>query len=777
MSMLVEIFSSIGNGVIGKIGSNALTYFAKILRKRIPSFLPVFRLERTYLRRVAKEVEKMPVIYRGIELSTRTEYVEASLNTLEGAVDSLRSTRRSIEATKLRDHDVNRAKKIVWLGEAGIGKTTLLRKTVLEMALQKITEESLIKQDGLIPIYVPLKAVSVLHPAPVLYYILNSIDYFRGYWGKKRLLRLARNQRLAIFLDGYDEIPYLDRARLIERELGVLLSNHPFLDTWHSPSRDYGEIHRAMQACRIWMTSRKEFFFAHRVSSSKASYFEVCGLVSNGDELIRKILTYYQKKIQQEGGKPLDEGAFLSSLHTGIKVGLADLSNNPLFLTILAYAIFEAMRSGENVSKVWHQGQGGIISACTNQLLLDMDKEKFEPISSIDRFRLLSNRARWAHQKLLILRRIAWCGYERGIAIYSSIEIERVARELVHDAKGMQDRDDIMRGIGSDDFSVNVVAQICYSGVLVGVLNSEREVVYDFIHRRFRESLATQCVLEDVGIEKLYELVHVPSISELVMVVAREDGRWYQLSLAVVEKIFILDRERKEYWHVSTLLAGLFQLTAELIDKRVLFAHLMEKCIDRGVYPTLDRRLLTFLTHQAHRSIRESALIAINAAAEHSDSEKLGFCLPILRAIDPDEFEAQVEKLLEICSKLNDFARSIMTAATGRPTTYRPAVERLLARAFKEGFTPNDPVTSAAINVFLRKSVGDRIVKWDLTGVISELQKNNFTSGIIIASVISFEELVNNPLDEDDNRRGSARNRLLASRFPLDGNWRDAAVS
>ncbi|CDN88068.1 putative NTPase (NACHT family) [Hydrogenophaga intermedia] len=774
VSFFAEFCLTVGNKLMGSVGANALTYVARALRKRMPSSLNIIRLERTYLRRVAKEVEKMPVIYRGIELNTRTEYVEASLNTLTEAADSLRLPRRGHDATKLRNHEVNRARRIVWLGEAGIGKTTLLRKTVLEIASRQISEESLIKQDGLIPIYVPLKAVSVSHPAPVLYYILNSIDYFRGYWGKRRLLRLARSQRLAIFLDGYDEIPYIDKARLIESELGILLSNHLFLDTWLSPSRDYGEIQRAMQTCRIWMTSRKEFFFAHRVSLSKASCFEVCGLSSNGAELIRKILIYYQKKIKREGGKPLDEGAFLSSLHTGIKIGLADLSNNPLFLTILAYAIFEAMRNGEEVSKVWRHGQGGIISACANQLLLDMDKEKFEPISSIDRFRLVNNRARWAHQKLLIVRRIAWCGYERGIAIYNSADIERVARELVNDAKGMQDRDDILRGMGSDDFSVNVVAQICYSGILVGVLNSEREVVYDFIHRRFRESLATQCVLEDVGIERLCELIHIPSMSELGMVVAREEGRWYQVSLAVMEKIFVLDKERQEYWHVSALLAGLFQLPTDLLDKRLLFRQLLEKCFDRSVYPVLDHRLLSFLNIQTCPGVREFILTAINAAAQHSDYAKLGFCLPILLTIDPIEHEAQIERLLESCNKLNDFARSVMTAASTKATEHRVAVERLLARAFKEGFTPNDPITLATINLFLRKPGGGRIIEWDLSGVINLLQKNEIASSTIIETVISFQEQVNN-LPDEESGGGSARNRLLGSRFPLDGNWREAA--
>ncbi|WP_382158654.1 NACHT domain-containing protein [Hydrogenophaga sp. ANAO-22] len=774
MSMIAELFFSFLKGVVGRIGAEVLTQLAKALRKRLPSIFNVVQLEGVYLRRVAKEVESMPVIYRSIELSTRTEYVEASLNKLRGAADSLRS-RRGVEATKLRDYDVNRARRIVWLGEAGIGKTTLLRKTVLDIASRQINEESLIKQDGLIPVYVPLKAVSISHPAPVLHYILNSIDYFRGNWGRQRLLRLARNKRLAIFLDGYDEIPYLNNARHIERELGVLLSNDIFVDTWLSPSQNYGEIHRAMQTCRIWMTSRKEFFFAHKVSLSKASCFEVCGLPNNGDELIHKILTYYQQKIVRDGGKPLDEGAFLSSLKTGIKVGLDDLSNNPLFLTILSYAVFEAMRSGNDASNVWSHGQGGIISACANQLLLEIDKEKFEPLSSIDRFRLRSNRARWAHQKLLIVRRVAWRGYERGIAIYSLADIESVARELLNEAKGIQDRSELMRGIGSDDYSVNVVAQICYSGVLVGILNSEREVVYDFIHRRFRESLAMQCVLEDVGVERLCDLVHVPTMSELVLVVAREEGRWHQLSLATMERIFVLARERQDHWHVSVLLAGLFQLPADSTDKRYVFNQLMDKCFNRHVYPVLDRRLLDFLNQNNYSShFRDLTLASIHAAADASDSAKISFCLPILHVIDPHEHDIQVEKILDACSNLNDFARSILTTAAGKMVKHRTAVEQLLVRAFKEGLSLNDPMTLAAINIFLRKTGGGSVTEWDLSGVVSALQSMDSTSATLTMEVIAFEKQINNLPDDEDGSTGSVRNRLLTSRFHVDGSWRSA---
>lgn len=767
----------LGKSIATKIGAAVVTQLAKLLRPRLSSMFSAIQIERLYLRRVARQVERMPVIYRGIEMNPRTDYAEASLTRLANAEDSLRLSRPSSEVNRLKDYQINRVRRIVWLGEAGIGKTTLLRKVVLEIATRRFSEDSLIKEPGLVPVYVPLKAVSVLHAAPVLNYILNSIDYFRGSLGRRRFLRLALRRRLAIFLDGYDEIPYLDKERLIERELGVLLSSNYFIDTRLSPSREYGKIHRALQQCRIWVTSRKEFFFANQFALSQASCFEVQGLPSNGYELIRSILAYYKRNIAREGGEPLDEARFLDFLNTGIAEGLGDLSNNPLFLTILAYSTFQAMRAGGDVSAVWRDGQRGVIGACVNQLLLEMDKEKFESLSVIDRTRLTSNRARWSEQKFAIVRRIAWCGYERGIAMYRRSDIKAVTIEFLDEAKFLPDRDTIAGGLESEDFSVNIVAQVCYSGVLVGVRNSERELVYDFIHRRFRESLAAQCVLEDVGIEKLCESVHVPSMSELVLVVAREEGRWYQLSIAVMDAIFSLDKDRQPYWHVSVLLAGLFQLPTDPVDKPSLFGQMVERCLSRNVYPLLELRQLDFLSKgNGAAKFRGSTLDAIVVAAEQRDAPKVGFCLPILHAIDPSLYERRLEELLDVCDTTDDFARTVMTFAARRPALYRAAVERLLGRAFARELSRNDPVLLAAINTFLRKAK-DQTTQWEFEGIISRLETGGLAHVELVNSIGLFEQQVNSLPDGGVEAIGTARNRLMASRFAEASNWRDATVN
>src|SRR6185437_13831816 len=111
----------------------------------------------------------------------------------------------------------------------GYGKTSVFRHIAIR-CLQQKRRTPLLDGKRLIPIFVALKTVKA-SDYPVLDAIRQSDEYFQGDVGLRRLRRLARARRLLVFLDGYDEMPYVGGTSHVQDELstffGTCNSNAP----------------------------------------------------------------------------------------------------------------------------------------------------------------------------------------------------------------------------------------------------------------------------------------------------------------------------------------------------------------------------------------------------------------------------------------------------------------------------------------------------------------------------------------------------------------------
>ena len=134
-----------------------------------------------------------------------------------------------VAAQRIKD-----TRRALILGSAGIGKTTFLRRTALNIVAGKGRSAQFLEGEYLIPFYVPLKALDLGERSPILRYLRSNYPLLSGRSGLRRLTRLAREKKILLLLDGYDEIPFpmMDGdEHPIRAELNLLMQPSPGLNS------------------------------------------------------------------------------------------------------------------------------------------------------------------------------------------------------------------------------------------------------------------------------------------------------------------------------------------------------------------------------------------------------------------------------------------------------------------------------------------------------------------------------------------------------------------
>jgi predicted NACHT family NTPase len=178
-----------------------------------------------YLRDLHDQIKRMPFIYRDLELQVLQDSVEVELSRLD--VSSLLDTDSVSYAERDTFERLRDSRKVLLVGQAGIGKTTLFRYCILSLIAKGGGRFKLPKKDHSIPCYVPLKAISASSTNPIASYLLHNNPLFQGASGVRRLISLARDRRIMLFLDGYDEISIVAGTEGIREEIATLMGRHP----------------------------------------------------------------------------------------------------------------------------------------------------------------------------------------------------------------------------------------------------------------------------------------------------------------------------------------------------------------------------------------------------------------------------------------------------------------------------------------------------------------------------------------------------------------------
>jgi hypothetical protein len=445
--------------------------------------------ESAHFRELYGKIKDMPFLYRDLESEEILDgYVEEDKEVYD--LTALQSNKSKIIA-RFPDDRIRTTQKAILLGGPGIGKTTFVRQAILSVILGKGYSERFIAQERLVPFYVPLKAVNPTERSPVISYILDNNRYLHGKSGFKKLLSLARNKSLFLLLDGYDEIPIDEQtSHSITTELKLMMRSEAAYDN-SAIDPKCAPLYDALHHCRIWLSSRREFFEQAPViiGNTRAIAVELKGVRTHRAQLVKKIFDKFRRR-SHKYQELLNEEYFIQEIDSSDNE-FADLSFRPLFLTVMCYVYASKVIEADTYVVAWAKSMPELTLSCIDLLLVDLDKTKTKDFLGAEyaaaRTAYLRRRNDWVNEKRDFL------GYFAGHLMCdqkTSFDIAYLRQAVVGFINTLKTQTAITVQIlkEPDKFAW----QLVFSGVFVMVDRHHGAVQFDFPHRRFREVLAAR---------------------------------------------------------------------------------------------------------------------------------------------------------------------------------------------------------------------------------------------------------------------------------------------
>ncbi len=495
--------------ILGYLIGTASSLSALVLEKVLTVLAtcgPVFAF-RLHSRELLIKLKDMPFIYKDLEAEVLSDFVEVELTTLDP------STLGSTAAGDLMSsslESIKRRRKALFLGQAGVGKTTLFRYTILTLIGNKGRAGGGIDlgaifhpRERLVPFYVPLKAVDNAEQYPILRYLLGNNLILEGPRGMGRLRGVAEKRRLFVLLDGYDEIPFptigSGEKNYISEELDLIMTGR---EPTGRVSDDIKHFYRALGGCRIWLSSRKSFFERYRIDVSPPSIrfrpddfstpvaVELRGILTKRVKLVSRIFGKYKAR-SATYRDILSEEYFIQEIDRSPERDLVAMSANPLFLTVMCY-IYANKAIGHGRHDIsWTNNLQELVSQCVDLLLEDIDAYKARGLPLAERAALLRRRNAYVSEKREFLRFFAGKLVLESKNAFDQEYLLKSAISFFETHSESGSRDEIIRELKKKDPGLlNLVDQLAFSGIFVTVDRSGGRVLYDFPHRRFREVLA-----------------------------------------------------------------------------------------------------------------------------------------------------------------------------------------------------------------------------------------------------------------------------------------------
>lgn len=477
-----------------------------------------------YLKDLVSKIREMPFIYKGLEGYVNNDFVDVQIQPLDVGTLAVKEVFSGAISTneKLRD-----SKKIIILGGGGIGKTTFQRHTILEI-ISSPKPSVLHEKDKVIPIYIPLKAVDNSSRFPILRYILQNISFLSNHDDIDRLIKLARANHLFLFLDGYDEIQFAGTGasgkNFVRDELNFMFSyDETSALSFLNANSKYREFYKSVENCRIWLSSRKEFFEQHPISInapsviSKVKCIELSGIGDNRVKLINIIFDKYRKQSAQYA-KFFNEEYFIQEIDETAESEIHKLSYNPLFLTIMCYIYAQKVIKHGKFDVKWGNSFNELIWECVTLLLRDLDEAKARDLPEAQKTALLRRRNSYQKEKEEFLLYFAKDLFHDEQNIFNLSYIKDKVRIFFKSQHNSDSGERIIKELENDSISQpNFALQLIFAGIFIIVDKSNKEVLYDFPHRRFREVLATKYYI-NYGNTSLLANLAKESFSELIYV-------------------------------------------------------------------------------------------------------------------------------------------------------------------------------------------------------------------------------------------------------------------
>lgn len=602
-------------------------------------FLPS-RSTKRYLIELEQKIKQMPFIYKDLEIDVINDFVDIELQNINLGTLRLQPTSHAIDVK--HDEKLRRTPRMLFLGNAGIGKTTFQRRTILGLINKR--RDVIYTKEKPLPIYLPLKAIDNSKPFPVLRYILNNNPLFAHKFGQSRLVKLSKKRRLFLFLDGYDEIPFTgDTDNFVQAELGWILFPETMTKTKLPDDEAAKEFYRSLSACRVWLSSRLEFFeknpiglfgFRENLQPGGVAAVELKGIGNNRIQLAAKIFDKYRQR-SKAYYEFLDEEFFLHEIDNSNDSEIRSLSYNPLFLTVMCYIYAQKAIEEENHEVLWANKFEDLIIECLDLLINDLDEIKARDLSKAQRAGLQTRRNLFRKEKTLFLQYFALQLFFDNKSVFNLEYLKSKIHEYFTREYQISDSDMILQGLEEDNPSKpNFALQLIYQGVFVLVDKSKNETSYDFPQRRFREVLASKYIATPKRYEQLLANIEKKQFTEFLSVFFSSTG-FRNPTFQAESLAHILEQSKWQIetdYYVRVTHYFMKYKPSESDVSRVVRRFLLE-CLASRVYFRISKDVLTHYKPDAE--IMDSLPGMLRDAAEKADPNRLSLCCMLLNTYYP----------------------------------------------------------------------------------------------------------------------------------------------
>jgi hypothetical protein len=500
-----------------------------------------------YLRQLRQRLGAMPFIYHGAEGVILSDYVPAALRAVHLITLEVYHSNRLHSPPEQRDRvqeERDHMKAIaalrsnpraLFLADAGMGKTTFFSYVAVTLTLRKAlpAAHELFGPSRPIPIFVPLKVLDNATARPILTYI-RALPFFSGDRGFRRLVAMARQGKLLLLLDGYDEIYVAKDASSIKMEIDSLFSaTLEELPGDEDSLPGLTDLYRSLYKNRVWLSSRREHYMANRLridldnparvlAQSQIAVTEVMGLKSRRD-LVKRIFDRSRVKsdfLRDE----LSEDAFFGFLARTLDDETTALSRSPLFLTIICYLYIKGIETHELEGLTETLNLRSLVLTCIRLLLSDLDEFRVRGLPNRIRAALKERRSLYVEEKFDFLCFLSYqLLTDQRLAekqAFTESTIREIAQQYFSRLHRNAKVDDILRNLDSSHVG-SIVRQLILQGIFVLVDKTYTEEFFDFAHRRFREILATKHFDTAANIGGFFRNIASPHFREFVIVMFR----------------------------------------------------------------------------------------------------------------------------------------------------------------------------------------------------------------------------------------------------------------
>lgn len=642
--------------------SSIISFSVKLLEKigiglitdKIKKTYPLFHLKlnkrKKYLVELESTIKKMPFLYDDDNADVIKDFVDIRIQNVN--VENL----QIIGTTSITNHSINTSlhklkeeTKVLIIGNAGIGKTTLLRHTALNLINNKATPYFNIgNQEPFLPVFISLKAIRNTKKSPILNYILTNYPLFNGPKGVKRFLAYASKRKIFLFLDGYDEIGFVTKENYIQSELAFLLSNGVWSETAANLlENDYKELYGKIKNCRVWLSTREEFYrinpliedielrrkYFNSLLNNSFTALKITGLGENRLKFVKRIFDNYKEK-DNIFKDLLDEEQFIEDIDTSNDETLISLSRTPLFLTIMSYLYVNNIDGTKKIVVDWLTNFEQLVKECINVMLVDLDKYKVRNLTSAQREAFKRRRNSYEIEKKEFLNYFSLCLLIDNLNVFDEDYIKNKSVDFFNKKTDQANSIKILNEYENPNSNnPNFYTQLLVSGLFTVVGVEKGVYLYDFPHRRFKEVLALESISDSENYLMFTGSITSKHLSEFVLLVLNSA---HPKAENIIYLLFQhLRSEENEY--INRLLNSYLE---NLVSIPQIAAKELELFILESVE---DSKSAIFISKVIFEKIQLSPSVAyrvLELSKRNTDLISYRMCLEIVREIDMNYFKS-----------------------------------------------------------------------------------------------------------------------------------------